>query len=319
MPREIRNLADEVLHDPHVVELASRRRPTHRARAAPGAENRKRELLEHILTRRRCESAIVFTRTKHRRGGWPSSSASRPPRRGLQGNMSQGQRDRAMRGFRKRRYDVLVATDIAARGIDVSGVSHVINFDVPNTPEAYTRASSQAGPTRRSRGKIWRRGWDSNPRTLARQRFSRPPPSTARPPLREEKRAVRAYLGPGLSSNSVVYPANDGEPTRNTKGPLAPEFSAARRGPFQCLKLGTRNTRRSNRGDVTSGACSGWMEGSRASATVGEGEGARRKAKRLVELAWTRLELPRFGPNSADGKQQALDCHAPPMCSQNRR
>jgi ATP-dependent RNA helicase RhlE len=59
--------------------------------------------------------------------------------------MSQAQRDRAMRGFRERRFDVLVATDIAARGIDVSGVSHVINYDVPNTPEAYTHRIGRTG------------------------------------------------------------------------------------------------------------------------------------------------------------------------------
>jgi len=59
--------------------------------------------------------------------------------------MSQGQRDRAMRGFRERRYDVLVATDLAARGLDVSGVSHVINFDVPTTPEAYTHRIGRTG------------------------------------------------------------------------------------------------------------------------------------------------------------------------------
>jgi ATP-dependent RNA helicase RhlE len=59
--------------------------------------------------------------------------------------MSQGQRDRAMKGFRSRAFDVLVATDIAARGIDVTGVSHVINFDVPNTPEAYTHRIGRTG------------------------------------------------------------------------------------------------------------------------------------------------------------------------------
>jgi ATP-dependent RNA helicase RhlE len=59
--------------------------------------------------------------------------------------MSQPQRDRTMQGFRQRRFDVLVATDIAARGIDVAGVSHVINFDVPNTPEAYTHRIGRTG------------------------------------------------------------------------------------------------------------------------------------------------------------------------------
>ena len=63
--------------------------------------------------------------------------------------MSQNARDRAMSGFRARRYDVLVATDIAARGIDVAGVSHVINFDVPMTPEAYTHRIGRTGRAER--------------------------------------------------------------------------------------------------------------------------------------------------------------------------
>jgi ATP-dependent RNA helicase RhlE len=64
--------------------------------------------------------------------------------------MSQIQRDRAMQGFRGRRFDVLVATDIAARGLDVDQVSHVINFDVPNTPEAYTHRIGRTGRSNRS-------------------------------------------------------------------------------------------------------------------------------------------------------------------------
>jgi ATP-dependent RNA helicase RhlE len=64
--------------------------------------------------------------------------------------MSQGQRDRAMSGFREHRFDVLVATDIAARGIDVSNVSHVINFDVPNTPEVYTHRIGRTGRSEKS-------------------------------------------------------------------------------------------------------------------------------------------------------------------------
>ena len=59
--------------------------------------------------------------------------------------MSQSQRDRAMRGFRSRQFDILVATDIAARGIDVQGVTHVINFDVPGTPQAYTHRIGRTG------------------------------------------------------------------------------------------------------------------------------------------------------------------------------
>jgi ATP-dependent RNA helicase RhlE len=151
MPKEIRRLADELLMDPQVVELAD---------ATPAAtidhalysvaEGRKRDLLEHVLTRGDCDSAIVFMRTKHRARRLADQLSKAGHRAvGLQGNMSQGQRDRAMSGFRSRRYDILVATDIAARGIDVSGVSHVINFDVPNTPEAYTHRIGRTGRAER--------------------------------------------------------------------------------------------------------------------------------------------------------------------------
>ena len=147
MPREIRRLADAVLRDPHVVELAT---------SAPAAtidhalyavaEERKRELLERILAGDDCASAIVFTRTKHRARRLADQLGKLGHRSvALQGNMSQSQRDRAMSGFRTRRFDVLVATDLAARGIDVSGVSHVINFDAPTTPEAYTHRIGRTG------------------------------------------------------------------------------------------------------------------------------------------------------------------------------
>ncbi len=147
MPREIRTFADSLLRNPHVVELT---------RAGPAdtiehvlvavAETRKRDLLEYILGQEGCTSAIVFTRTKHRAKRL-AEQLSRAKYRAvaLQGNMSQSQRDRAMEGFRKRRFDILVATDIAARGIDVKGVSHVLNYDVPNTPDAYTHRIGRTG------------------------------------------------------------------------------------------------------------------------------------------------------------------------------
>jgi ATP-dependent RNA helicase RhlE len=147
MPKEIRRLADELLYDPHVVELADQ---------APAStidhalylvgESRKRPLLEHMLAQDDCESAIVFIRTKHRAKRLADQLSKAGFRAvALQGNMSQSQRDRAMKGFRSRKFDILVATDIAARGIDVSGVSHVINYDVPNTPEAYTHRIGRTG------------------------------------------------------------------------------------------------------------------------------------------------------------------------------
>jgi ATP-dependent RNA helicase RhlE len=151
MPREIRQLADELQRDPHVVELANSA-PAETIDHALYAvkEDLKRDLLDVVLGEDDCESAIVFTRTKHR----AKRLAEQLSRKGLravalQGNMSQGQRDRAMRGFRDGSFDILVATDIAARGIDVSDISHVINFDVPNTPEAYTHRIGRTGRSER--------------------------------------------------------------------------------------------------------------------------------------------------------------------------
>ncbi len=147
MPAEIRALADVFLRDPHVVELAhSGPAATIDHAVVAVREDRKRDLLERILKEDGCESAIVFTRTKHRARRL-AQQLDRAGHRavGLQGNMSQSQRSRAMQGFRKRTFNVLVATDIAARGIDVKGVSYVINFDVPNTPDAYTHRVGRTG------------------------------------------------------------------------------------------------------------------------------------------------------------------------------
>jgi ATP-dependent RNA helicase RhlE len=152
MPAAIRGLADALLDAPHVVELAhSRPATTIEHSLYPVAEGRKLELLERLLGDERNASAIVFTRTKHR----ARRLAQQLDRSGhravaLQGNMSQGQRDRAMRSFRAGHFDVLVATDIAARGIDVSQVSHVINFDVPTTPDAYTHRTGRTGRSERA-------------------------------------------------------------------------------------------------------------------------------------------------------------------------
>jgi ATP-dependent RNA helicase RhlE len=152
MPPEIRRLADGLLHDPEVVELNhSSPADTIEHALYPCAEDRKIELLQHLVGDADFTSGIVFLRTKHR----AKRLAQKLDREGhaavaLQGNMSQPQREKAMRGFRDGTYDVLVATDIAARGIDVAGVSHVINFDVPLTPDAYTHRIGRTGRSEQS-------------------------------------------------------------------------------------------------------------------------------------------------------------------------
>ncbi|MDA1333970.1 MAG: DEAD/DEAH box helicase [Bacteroidetes bacterium] len=147
MPRDIRRLADEILNDPFVIELADQ---------APAStidhglysigEGQKDNLLNHLLGMEDCHTAIIFTRTKHRAKRLAKRLSNEGHRSiALQGNMSQAQRDRAMQGFRDGNFDILVATDIAARGIDVEKVSHVINYDVPNTPQAYTHRIGRTG------------------------------------------------------------------------------------------------------------------------------------------------------------------------------
>ncbi|MCZ6651226.1 MAG: DEAD/DEAH box helicase [Acidobacteria bacterium] len=147
MPKEIRGLANQLLHRPLVVEL-DHTQPLKTIEHAlyPVDELRKIDLLKHVLSSDDFTSAIVFTRTKHR----AKRLALKLDKAGhrsvaLQGNMSQGARVRAMNGFRKREYDVLVATDIAARGLDIEQVSHVVNFDMPNTSDAYTHRIGRTG------------------------------------------------------------------------------------------------------------------------------------------------------------------------------
>ncbi|MEJ2085452.1 MAG: DEAD/DEAH box helicase [Acidobacteriota bacterium] len=147
MPSEIRSLADQILRQPRVVDVAhSQPLATIEHALYPVEDSQKLPLLRHVLAEGKLGSAIVFTRTKHRARRLARQLEQSGHRAvALQGNMSQGQRDRAMDGFRQRRFDVLVATDIAARGIDVEQVSHVVNFDMPNTPDAYTHRIGRTG------------------------------------------------------------------------------------------------------------------------------------------------------------------------------
>lgn len=152
MPREVRALANEVLQDPHVVELAhSMPAATIEHALYIVRATQKPHLLRLLLAGDDFRSAIVFLRTKHRAKRL-AQQLSRAGHQavGLEGNMTQSQRDRAMKGFRSGKYDVLVATDIAARGIDVANVSHVINFDVPGTPDDYTHRVGRTGRAEKS-------------------------------------------------------------------------------------------------------------------------------------------------------------------------
>lgn len=152
MPSEISGLANEVLNKPAKVEasFASPVSTVTHAIFNVGSE-KKADLLTRILPELGEGSVLIFTRTKHRakklgqqldKLGYRATS--------LQGNLSQNRRKEAMDGFRKGAYQIMVATDIAARGIDISSVTHVINFDVPETPEAYTHRIGRTGRAART-------------------------------------------------------------------------------------------------------------------------------------------------------------------------
>ncbi|WP_052341012.1 DEAD/DEAH box helicase [Salinarimonas rosea] len=140
MPTTIASLADGYLTDPVKVSVAPVATTAERVeqRVTFVSQPKKQPLLEHVLRSPDIERVLVFTRTKHgadkvvrglEKAGIPAFA--------IHGNKSQGQRERALGAFKNGSCKVLVATDIAARGIDVEAVSHVVNFDLPNVPEQY--------------------------------------------------------------------------------------------------------------------------------------------------------------------------------------
>jgi ATP-dependent RNA helicase RhlE len=147
MPDDIRRLIKDVLHNPVTVQIG-RSAPASSVSHAlyPVPQNLKTALLEEILYRTKTDSVLVFVRTKHRverlaehlyKGGYSVAS--------LQGNLTQSRRQAALDGFRSGAIKILVATDIAARGIDVSNISHVINYDMPESVDAYTHRIGRTG------------------------------------------------------------------------------------------------------------------------------------------------------------------------------
>ncbi len=147
MPPDIRSLADSILTDPATVQvdiIAPAKTVSHALYPVP--ETLKGKLLHALLEQTATSRVLVFTRTKHRAKRLAQDLEKRGYRvAALQGNLSQNRRQEAMDGFRGGKYDILVATDIAARGIDVSLISHVINYDMPDTVDAYTHRIGRTG------------------------------------------------------------------------------------------------------------------------------------------------------------------------------
>ena len=140
MPPPIAQLSREMLKNPFTVNIERQAAPAVGITQAvyPVAQNLKAPLLLELLKRGDVKNVLVFTRTKHRANRLAETLAKKGVDcERIHGNRSQAQRTQALEGFKNGRYRVLVATDIAARGIDVEALSHVVNFDVPNVPEDY--------------------------------------------------------------------------------------------------------------------------------------------------------------------------------------
>jgi len=140
MPPAIEKLTREILREPAKINLQGKAAPAEGVEQTvyPVPESLKRGLLVELLNKKHIDEALVFTRTKHH----ADRLAKLLNRNGIaaeriHGNRSQAQRSRALAGFKAGQYRVLVATDVAARGIDVEALGHVVNFNVPKVPEDY--------------------------------------------------------------------------------------------------------------------------------------------------------------------------------------
>ena len=152
MPDDIRGLAEDILHNPVTFQVGDTAPVSTVSHALyPVESHLKKDLLMRLLERTDAESVLVFTRTKIR----ATRLAAVMKNAGLfaaslQGDLPQNKRQEALNGFRNGKYKILVATDIAARGIDVSGISHVINYDMPDTVDAYTHRIGRTGRAART-------------------------------------------------------------------------------------------------------------------------------------------------------------------------
>ncbi len=147
MPQDIRHLANDIMTNPVNIQVG-KLAPTVSVTQAlyPVAGHLKTALLLKLLEKTDTDSVLIFVRTKARaRKLHQQLDKENYNVTSLQGNLSPGQRKNAMGGFRDGKYQIMVATDIAARGIDISSISHVINYDMPDTVEAYTHRIGRTG------------------------------------------------------------------------------------------------------------------------------------------------------------------------------
>ena len=231
MPDEVSKLAHEMLHNPLRVEVTPKKIAVERIAQSVYHVNmpEKRPLLEKLLDDPALSRVIVFTRTKHRanrvaeqldKAGIPSDA--------IHGNKSQNARQKALDAFRKGKARVLVATDIAARGIDVSGVTHVINYELPNEPESYVHRI----------GRTARAGAEGAAISFC--------DISERAYLRDIERLTKQKMDVLTDALSIATPGNDDRPQRPSQ--RQGQRQGQRSGQREGQKQGANGHRGGNRG-----------------------------------------------------------------------
>ncbi|HMB90598.1 MAG TPA: DEAD/DEAH box helicase [Rhodothermales bacterium] len=149
MSREVRSFASSIMHrNTEFIEVGERRNPAETVvqHACAVDAHQKMDLLLHVLQNEPIDNVLVFSRTKRRADRITKSLSKKGfTATALHSNKSQNQRQRALDGFKRGKFQILVATDIAARGIDVDTISHVINYDTPNQAEDYIHRIGRTG------------------------------------------------------------------------------------------------------------------------------------------------------------------------------
>jgi ATP-dependent RNA helicase RhlE len=148
IPVQIETLIKWAMKNPQTIEIGMRRSVAETVKHViyPVAEDQKSDLLRELLERVKYDSVIVFCRTKHRADRIAGLlKKNNHAVAVLHSNRTQREREDALKGFRNGKFEVLVATDIAARGLDIADVSHVINYDVPQHPEDYIHRIGRTG------------------------------------------------------------------------------------------------------------------------------------------------------------------------------
>ena len=213
MPPEIERLAATILLNPERIQVGERSNPaaTVAQRVVSVPQTQKLDLLLHLLKTEPAPRVLVFTRTKHRADRVAKKLAQQGfASAAIHGNRSQAQRQKALDGFKAGKIAVLVATDVAARGIDVDGLGRVVNFDVPNVPEDYIHRIGRTGRAEMTGEAV----------TF----FSRDEEG--------DLRAIERHIGRGLERKAPVgfVPSADPEPVEDPNRPPLPHRGGQRSG-----------------------------------------------------------------------------------------